>query len=81
MWVKIVLTVVLAIADAQQVLSTMYKKQKMRMQKILQCPRSRAQSITKLEPLLSGLFLESDKTPQPGPHREDSLCISLKDRV
>ncbi len=77
MWIKTVLAVVLAIADAQQVLSTMYRKQKMRMQMALQRPRPTAQSIAKLDPLLSGLFFESDKTPRPGPHREDNLRISL----
>jgi hypothetical protein len=74
-WIKNVLAVVLVIADAHQVLSNFYGKQKRRLQKVLGRPGSTAQpqSAAKLDHLLSGKSFESDRTTEPGPYWEDSL--------
>ena len=74
-WIKNVLAVVLVIADAHQVLSIIYRKQKRRVQKVLGRPGSTAQSksAAKLDHLLSGKSFESDRTTEPGAYWEDSL--------
>ena len=76
-WIKSVLALGLVIADAYQVLSIIYRKQKRRVQKVLGRPRSTAQSqsVAKLDDLLSGKFFKSDRTTEPGPYWEDSLRI------